>query len=77
MITKRQDYNVFDGDEKRCLNFARSMGGTRSDCQISKYKEQINQITHWLDSSNVYGSEKKKSDELRAFRNGKNILVSQ
>ena len=64
-------------DEKRCLNFARSMGGTRSDCQISKYKEQINQITHWLDSSNVYGSEKKQSDELRTFKNGMYILLSE
>ena len=31
----------------------------------------MNQITHWLDSSNVYGSSKDDENELRLFRNGK------
>ena len=32
--------------------------------------QQINQITHWLDSSNVYGSNEEEKGKLRTFRNG-------
>ena len=32
--------------------------------------QQINQITHWLDSSNVYGSNEEEKRKLRTFRNG-------
>ena len=32
--------------------------------------QQINQITHWLDSSNVYGSTEEDKRKLRTFRNG-------
>ena len=31
---------------------------------------QINQITHWLDSSNVYGSSDAVARSLRTFSNG-------
>jgi len=31
---------------------------------------QINQITHWLDSSNVYGSDDEEAATLRLFRDG-------
>ena len=30
----------------------------------------MNQITHWLDASNVYGSQDDMSDRLRSFSNG-------
>ena len=33
-------------------------------------REQLNQITHWIDASNVYGSLPEEEKELRAFRNG-------
>ena len=32
--------------------------------------EQVNQITHWLDSSNVYGSDESEARALRARRDG-------
>ena len=31
----------------------------------------MNQITHWLDSSNIYGSGAKEARKLRTFRGGK------
>ena len=33
-------------------------------------RQQLNQITHWIDASNVYGSLPEEERELRAFRNG-------
>ena len=36
---------------------------------------QVNQITHWLDGSNIYGSEDNEASELRAFVGGR--LASQ
>lgn len=31
---------------------------------------QLNQITHWLDGSNIYGSTQNEERELRTFSNG-------
>ena len=33
-------------------------------------RQQLNQITHWIDASNVYGSLPEEEQELREFRNG-------
>ena len=32
--------------------------------------QQLNQITHWLDNSNVYGSLEAIASEVRSFKNG-------
>ena len=31
----------------------------------------MNQITHWLDASNIYGSEEKVTEELRSKKDGR------
>ncbi len=31
---------------------------------------QVNQITHWLDSSNVYGSDEEEAARIRTFSDG-------
>ena len=36
----------------------------------SGVREQINQVTSFLDASTIYGSSKEESDELRAFQKG-------
>ena len=53
----------------RCQNFVRSAGGPRLDCKPSPM-EQVNQITHWLDASNVYGSSENQSLSLRNLTDG-------
>lgn len=37
---------------------------------IATPREQVNEITSWIDGSNVYGSEEETAHSLRQFRNG-------
>ena len=41
--------------KKTCMNFARSETAPDIDCQPGPL-QQVNQISHWLDASNIYGS---------------------
>ena len=56
-------------DGRRCINFVRSVTGPSLDCQPGPI-QPLNQITHWLDSSNVYGSTPQVAADLRTFENG-------
>ena len=53
-----------------CLNVVRSLGVPQLDCSPGP-RETINQLTQWLDSSNVYGSDEEEQRELREFRGGR------
>ena len=52
-----------------CMTFARSKVSLDLDCKLGPF-QQINQITHWLDGSNIYGSSEKVSEELRRRQGG-------
>ena len=52
------------------MNFARSEGSPDIDCKLGPL-QQINQVSHWLDGSNIYGSSKKQAEELRKFHGGR------
>ncbi|XP_068203812.1 peroxidase-like [Palaemon carinicauda] len=54
---------------RRCMNFVRSMLAPRGACNFG-YAEQMNQITHFLDGSNIYGSSREESDEVRVGTGG-------
>lgn len=53
-----------------CLNFVRSSPGPHKECALGP-RNQINQITSFLDASNVYGSTRESRNSLRLFRGGK------
>ncbi|XP_069959740.1 salivary peroxidase/catechol oxidase-like isoform X2 [Cherax quadricarinatus] len=64
--------DAFYGPQGRtCMNFVRSMVavGAGSEC-VFGYAEQLNQITHWIDGSVIYGSTADQMHNLRALRNG-------
>ncbi|KAK9883784.1 hypothetical protein WA026_001979 [Henosepilachna vigintioctopunctata] len=54
----------------RCLEFIRSAPATRLDCDLG-WREQMNQVTSYLDGSVIYGSDFETSDAIRTFKNGK------
>ncbi|XP_070162452.1 salivary peroxidase/catechol oxidase isoform X1 [Polyergus mexicanus] len=53
----------------RCMNYVRSLPVLRSDCTFGPV-EQMNQVSHFLDGSTIYGSTLMKSRELRTFEGG-------
>ena len=70
----RDDPQFGDGtiQNGNCLSFIRAgvscvrpIGGP-----LFGPRQQLNQITHWIDASNVYGSLPEEEKELRAFRDG-------
>lgn len=64
----RNDY--YNRDQK-CFPFTRSSAVDYSfnDCKF-KYREQENLVTHWLDSSNTYGSSDRLAKKLRKYKYG-------
>ncbi|XP_029341367.1 peroxidase-like [Acyrthosiphon pisum] len=57
-----------------CMNYVRSMPAVRSDCTFGT-KEQMNQATHYLDGSMIYGSLAKRTWSLRTNLDGQ-LLTS-
>jgi len=51
--------------KKTCMNFARSLSSPSLKCGLQT-REQLNQITHWIDGSNIYGSTEEDAEYLRA-----------
>ncbi|XP_078689107.1 uncharacterized protein LOC144920657 [Branchiostoma floridae x Branchiostoma belcheri] len=47
-----------------CLPFARSLSGPNEGCRLGR-RQQLNQITAFVDASNVYGSSDEEIEELR------------
>ena len=61
--------DAFFKGETDCMNFKRSKVSIDIECQPGTF-QQINQITHWLDGSNIYGSSLEESNLLRTFQDG-------
>lgn len=53
-----------------CMEFVRSLPAPKPECTFGS-REQINQLTAYLDGSNVYGSTEEEIKNLRAFKGGK------
>ncbi|XP_076043152.1 salivary peroxidase/catechol oxidase-like isoform X2 [Oratosquilla oratoria] len=52
-----------------CMEFVRSFPTVNAKCTFG-HREQMNQISAFIDASNVYGSTEEEVRELRTFKNG-------
>uniref|UniRef100_A0A1I7VHT5 Chorion peroxidase n=1 Tax=Loa loa TaxID=7209 RepID=A0A1I7VHT5_LOALO len=58
----------------QCLPYVRTATLPRENCSLGP-REQINQVTSYLDASHIYGSNMERVNKLRAYRNG--FLLTQ
>ncbi|XP_076030398.1 salivary peroxidase/catechol oxidase-like [Oratosquilla oratoria] len=59
----RQD-TVSRENNRNCIQFARSVTAPITSCQFI-FREQSNQITSYIDGSQIYGSNEEENDDLR------------
>ncbi|XP_054279946.1 peroxidase-like isoform X2 [Macrosteles quadrilineatus] len=59
------DDPVYSASRQSCMSYVRSLPAMRSDCTFGPL-EQLNQATHLLDGSMVYGNSVEKANSLRS-----------
>lgn len=61
----------------RCLEFVRSGPSPKEDCAFGS-REQLSQVSSYIDGSMIYSSNTAHSNSLRTFKNGKffNFLIN-
>lgn len=64
-----------DGTGVQVIPFTRSVYDPATGTSVDNPREQLNQITAWIDASMIYGSNQATADSLRAFVGGK-LLTS-
>ncbi|XP_076624546.1 uncharacterized protein LOC143343486 [Colletes latitarsis] len=68
IVVSSQD-SFFGPLDVKCLEFLRSGSAPSEDCEFGP-REQLSQVTSYLDASTVYSSNAFHTDGLRLFRNG-------
>ncbi|KAG8042227.1 hypothetical protein G9C98_000218 [Cotesia typhae] len=68
-ITVNSQDNFYGKLGVRCLEFVRSGPAPRQDCGFGP-REQLSQVSSFIDASMVYSSSVQQSNNLRVFRNG-------
>ncbi|XP_063974115.1 peroxidase-like isoform X2 [Diachasmimorpha longicaudata] len=61
---------VYGQQQQRCMNYVRSLPVVKTDCTFGPI-QQMNQVTHFLDGSTIYGADDARAEELRTFQGGK------
>ncbi|KAG5886130.1 hypothetical protein JTB14_021352 [Gonioctena quinquepunctata] len=67
-ISSDDDY--YSKHNVQCMSYVKSLPAISSDCSLGP-NEQINQATHFLDGSQIYGTTPERTSSLRAFVDGK------
>ena len=57
-------------EQQSCIDFVRSAPAVNPRCRFGP-REQLNQVSAYIDGNNFYGSSKKESDSLRLHREGR------
>ncbi|XP_022164640.1 peroxidase-like [Myzus persicae] len=64
-----KDDRFFSPLRRTCMNYVRSVPAMRTDCTFGP-REQLNQATHFLDGSMIYGSSAQQTWSLRSKSRG-------
>ncbi|XP_046396222.1 peroxidase-like isoform X2 [Ischnura elegans] len=64
------DDGFFKQFREKCMEFVRSLPAPRPQCNFGP-REQMNQVTGYIDASNVYGSSSSSQRNLRALSGGR------
>ncbi|KDR24107.1 peroxidase-like [Zootermopsis nevadensis] len=63
---------VYSKEGIQCMEFVRTTNDVSQGCNSGqKAAEQITAVTHYLDSSNVYGSSQQVAESIREFKGGR------
>ena len=55
---------------RKCINYARNMDSKKAfDCKFD-HREQFSNTSHWLDLSNIYGSNYEQAKNFRVYQGG-------
>lgn len=65
-----QQDNLLRSESQVCINFVRSAPAINSKCKFGP-RDQLNQISAYLDGNNIYGSSDMEAMSLREFRDGR------
>ena len=63
------DDPIYSVRRQTCMNFVRSAAAVQADCQPGP-REQLNQLSAFIDASHIYGRTRQEQMEVRSFKSG-------